>query len=140
MLKVTIKFSWLSFFLMAAACIVFCSCNQKSKSNTDDEAGHLADSLSEARIDSAYVAIKNECDTALLQLAPVLADSLQAGDSGCVKAYFSSRKPFSDADEKVERVVRQLKSDCDSNLLKETYRRVQLLKVPGSPRHKKRKV
>lgn len=119
MLKVTIKFSVYCVF------ILFSGCRQKKQGASEAEILHAADSVSEWRIDSAYAAIKSNCDTLMVHQVPAMVDSLLK-DSALVSRFFDSAAKYTDADKKVEKVIRQLQADCDSNLLKETYRRAQL--------------
>ena len=139
MLKVTIKFTAVVFFLIAGCCVALSACKMGTNREQEDESVQKKDSISEARIDSAYLAINNACDTALLHIVPRLTDSLLRGDSIYLKTFFDSVALYTDADKKVEKVVRQLKADCDSNLLKETYKRVRLLQRPKPRLHKKAK-
>ncbi len=132
MLKVTLKF--------IVYCTVFlflgCSDGQKPPSLTDTQ--HDADSVSEARIDSAYAAIKQNCDTLLVYQVPKMVDSLLK-DSALLQNFFNSGQVYQDADQKVEKVIRQLQADCDSSLLKETYRIARLRQKLKPVRHKKLK-
>lgn len=137
MLKVTIKFSLCSIILFAGCGLLLPGCNSNTNDKPRAEDRQREDSISEARIDSAYAAINNACDTALLNSLPVLADSLMKGDTAYLQTFFDSITLYNDADKKVEKVVRQLKADCDSNLRKETYKRVQLLQKAKRSRHKK---
>lgn len=132
MLNVTIKF--------AVYCIIFLflGCNEPKKEVPELEVLHYTDSTSEARIDSAYAAIRSNCDTLLKYKAPVMADSLQK-DSTSLKKFFDTAL-YTDADKKTERVIRQLQADCDSNLLKETYRIARLRKQAKPVPRKKPKV
>ena len=135
MLKVTIKFTVGSIF----CCVLVLSCGHQQEEN-GDAARHLADSISEARIDSAYRAISDSCDSMQIHKLPQFTDSLMKGDTAYLNAYFDIAVLFRDADEKVEKVVRQLKADCDTNLRRETYKRVQLLQKAKRSQHTKRKV
>jgi hypothetical protein len=130
MLKVTLKFS------IYCAIILFCGCTAGEKPLTGLEIQHIKDSISEARIDSAYAAIKSQCDTLMVYQVPQMVDSLLK-DSALLQHFFDSTKPYSDADKKVEKVIRQLQADCDSNLQKETYRRA-LLQQKTKPVRRKR--
>lgn len=123
MRKVTVN----SLFYCAFFLFLGCRQGKNADSGPDLPALRYADSLSEARIDSAYTAIRSGCDTIVKQKAPWLADSL-VKDSNYLQRYFARLKPYTDADEKVERVVRQLLADCDSSLLRETYRIARLQK------------
>jgi hypothetical protein len=133
MLKVTLKFS---FYCVIVFC---CGCSETGKGRPELEIQHVADSLSEVRIDSAYAAIKSQCDTMMVHQVPLMVDSLLK-DSALLLHFFDTGKLYSDADEKVEKVIRQLKSDCDSSLLKETYRRARLLQKLKPKLRQKRKV
>jgi hypothetical protein len=119
MLKRTIKFAVYCIF------IFFWGCSGGEKTPSALEIQHFQDSFSEARIDSAYAAIKSNCDTMMLYRVPQMVDSFLK-DSALLQTFFDSNNVYSDADKKTEKVIRQLQADCDSNLLKETYRRVQL--------------
>jgi len=128
MLKVTIKFT---------GCLVFClalgvGCGPADDSEQEKDAAlHRADSLSEARIDSAYKAIGDSCDTLRVHLVPGFVDSLMKGDTAYMDEYFNSGTPFIDSNKKVEKIVRQLQADCDSNLRRETFKRMELLRRSG---------
>ena len=67
---------------------------------------------------------------------PQMVDSLLK-DSALVFAFFNTNNLYTDADEKVEKVIRQLQADCDSNLLKETYKRARLRQKLKPVRRKK---
>lgn len=129
MLNVTIKFTVYCLFFS-----VF-GCQAPQNQQTDLSKQHYADSLSEARIDSAYAAIRNNCDSLLQYKAPAMADSLLK-DSSLPEIFFDT-VPYTDPDEKVQRVIRQLKADCDSNLLKETYR-ITRQRQKQKPVHRKK--
>jgi len=133
MLKVTLKFSFY------CVIVLFCGCSETDKARPELEMQRVADSLSEARIDSAYAAIKSQCDTMMVHQVPQMVDSLLK-DSALLQHFFDTGKLYSDADEKVEKVIRQLKADCDSSLLKETYRRARLLQKSKPKQRQKRKV
>ena len=133
MLKVTLK---LSFYCV----IVFCSgCSEAEKAGPGLEIQRVADSLSEARIDSAYAAIKSQCDTLMVYQVPQMVDSLLK-DSALLQTFFDTGKIYTDANKKVEKVVRQLQADCDANLQKETYRRARLQQILKPKQRLKRKV
>lgn len=85
---------------------------------------HHRDSVSEARIDSAYTALNTACDSMMVYRVPRMVDSLLT-DPAWLQTFFDSRKSYGDADKKVEKVIRQLQADCDSSLLKETYRKAR---------------
>ena len=121
MRKVTVN----SLFYCAFFLFLGCRQGKNADSGPDLPALRYADSLSEARIDSAYTAIRSGCDTVVQQKAKALADSL-VKDSNYLQRYFALSKPYTDDDKKVERVVRQLLAECDSSLQKETYRLVRL--------------
>jgi hypothetical protein len=133
MLKVTLNFSF--------CCVIVSvfSCTQAGKEDTGLASQHFKDSVSEARIDSAYQAIKSRCDTLVVHQVPAMVDSLLK-DTALLQHFFDTGKTFVDADKKVEKVVRQLQADCDSNLLKETYRKALLRPKIKPLRHKKQKI
>jgi len=135
MLKVTIKF---------AVCSVFCcalswGCEPQQKRGDGDADRHYTDSISEVRIDSAYRAISDSCDSMRIHKLPQFTDSLMRGDTAFMNNFFDSAVLFHDADQKVEKVVRQLKGDCDTNLRRETYKRARLLLKVKRSLHTKRK-
>ena len=132
MLKRTIKFTVYCVFML------FCGCADGVKEPSPLEIQHEQDSVSEARIDSAYAAIKTACDTLMVYQVPAMVDSLLK-DTALLKTFFDTANTYSDADKKVEKVIRQLKSDCDSSLLKETYKRAQLRQRSKPVRRKKLK-
>ncbi len=119
LLKVTLKFS------IYCVIILFCGCTAGEKPQTELELQHFKDSVSEARIDSAYAIIKSHCDTLMVHLVPQMVDSFLK-DSALLQNYFDTNFVYSDTDKKVEKVIRQLQADCDSSLQKETYRRALL--------------
>lgn len=130
LLKVTLKFS------IYYVIILFGGCTAGEKPQADLEIQHFKDSVSEARIDSAYAIIKSQCDTLLVYQVPKMVDSFLK-DSALLYTFFDSTQLYSDADKKVEKVIRQLQADCDSNLQKETYRRARLLLKAKPVRRKK---
>ncbi len=132
MLKVTLKF--------AAAVLIFLlnACNHNTVVDEKEKNEHIADSLTEAIIDSAYIAINQECDTLMKYRVPVLADSILKGDSLTIKKFSDSICSYKNNNSKIEKVIRQLKADCDANLLKETYKRVQQLQKAKPVRRLKR--
>lgn len=132
MLKVTIKFT------VYCMLFSFLSCNSGENRSPEAEILHYADSVSEKRIDSAYLAITSNCDTLLLYQVPAMVDSLLK-DSLSVYRFFDSSERFTDADKKVEKVIRQLQADCDSSLLTETYKRARLRQKAKPVRHTKAK-
>ena len=123
MLKVTIKF---------LLCLLFCcglnfGCSDAGKDDIEKDAAlHIADSLSEARIDSAYKAITDSCDTLRVHKIPVFVDSLMKGDSAFMNKFFNSEAAFVDSNKKVEKIVRQLQDDCDAALRRETFKKLEL--------------
>jgi len=133
MLKVTIKF--------AVYCAIFwvCGCNAPETGPSEQEIQHYNDSVSELRIDSAYREIKMACDTMMVYQVPKMVDSLLK-DSALLQSFFDSNNIYIDADKKTEKVIRQLKADCDSSLLKETYRRARLQQKLKPKQHTKAKV
>lgn len=118
MLKVTLKFSFY--------CVIFLlrGCAEEKRPPTELELMRSTDSLSEARIDSAYAAIRSNCDTLKVKLVPQMVDSFLK-DSALLQAFFKPADSYSDSNKKVESVIRQLLADCDSSLQKETYRIAQ---------------
>ncbi len=132
MLKVTLKFIFYCVFLL------FCGCWNAVKEPQTLEMQHYNDSVSEARIDSAYIEIRSNCDTMMLYRVPLMVDSFLK-DSALLQTFFDSGKLYSDADKKVEKVIRQLQADCDSSLQKETYRIARLRPKSKPVRHKKLK-
>jgi hypothetical protein len=132
LLKVTLKFN------IYCAIILFYGCAEVEKHQSELALQHIKDSISEARIDSAYAAINSECDTLMVYQVPQMVDSLLK-DPALLKTFFDSTQLFIDADKKAEKVIRQLQADCDSNLQRETYRRA-LLRPKLKPKlHPKRK-
>jgi hypothetical protein len=130
MLKVTLKFSFY--------CVIFLftQCAETEKEPGELEIQRYQDSLSELRIDSAYLAIKSNCDTLMLKHVPQMVDSFLK-DSALLQEFFLPVKSYTDVDKKLERVVRQLQAECDSNLQKETYRRARLQQKSKPVRRKK---
>ncbi len=132
MLKVTLK------FIFYCVIFLFGGCKEAEKQPDDMLIQHYKDSVSEARIDSAYLAIKSNCDTLMRKQMPQMVDSFLK-DSALLKAFLSPAERYSDVDKKVERVVRQLQAECDSNLQKETYRIARLRPKAKKAQHKKLK-
>jgi hypothetical protein len=130
LLKVTLKLS------IYCVIIFFCGCVEGAKPQTDLEIQHIKDSVSEARIDSAYAIIKSQCDTLMLYQVPQMVDSFLK-DAALLQPFFDSAQLYSDADKKVEKVIRQLQADCDASLQKETYRRA-LLRPKAKPVRRKK--
>ena len=133
MLKVTLKFSF------CCVIVFFAGCSGGAENYTELEKQHFNDSVSEARIDSAYSSIRSQCDTLMVHQVPEMVDSLMK-DSASLPNFFRHDSLYVDADKKVEKVIRQLQADCDSNLQKETYRRAQLQQKLKTRQHPKRKV
>jgi hypothetical protein len=124
MLKVTIKFAGFLFFY----CLLGPGCGHPNDNDNDKDAAlHRADSISEAKIDSAYKAIADSCDTLIVHRVPQFADSVMKGDTVYMDKFFAGETLFMDSNKKVERIVRQLQADCDSGLRKEVFKKVQLL-------------
>jgi len=132
MLKRTIK------FIVYCVIILTWGCSDAVKEPSALEIQHSQDSLSEARIDSAYAAIRTACDTMMVYQVPAMVDSFLK-DPALLKRFFDSTHLYSDADKKVEKVIRQLQADCDSSLQKETYRRAQARQRSKPVRRKKLK-
>jgi hypothetical protein len=130
MLKVTLKFSFY------CVIVLFWACSGANRAPTELEMQHAKDSLSEARIDSAYDAIKTQCDTMMVYQVPKMVDSLLK-DSALLQIFFDTNAVYNDADKKVEKIIRQLQADCDSNLLKETYR-IALLRQKLKPKQRQK--
>lgn len=130
LLKVTLKFN------IYCVIILFCGCTAGEKPQTEQEIQDIKDSVSEARIDSAYSAIKSQCDTLMVYQVPKMVDSFLK-DAALLQPFFDSTRLYSDADKKVEKVIRQLQADCDSSLQKETYRRA-LLRPKAKPVRRKK--
>ena len=130
LLKVTLKFS------IYCVIILLCRCTAVENPQTDLKIQHIKDSVSEARIDSAYAVIKSQCDTLMVYQVPQMVDSFLK-DAALLQKFFDSIELYSDADKKVEKVIRQLQADCDSNLQKETYRRALLRPKVKPVRRKK---
>ncbi len=133
MLKVTIKFTG------GLLLLFFLSCNAGNNRKNPEIDTLVADSVSEARIDSAYRAITDSCDSFFVHKVPRLVEMLEHQDSSAVKRLIDTPALFKDANKKIEKVIRQLKADCDSNLLKETYRRWLFLQQAKQKLYKKRK-
>ncbi len=111
---------------------------------------HLADSLSEAAIDSAYASITRNCDTLVASAAKILADSFyrmkevqilkKPSDSTlhAMVVKLAEKQSINPVNwrhypvemDKVNKVIARLREDCDTSLLKETY--IQVLKQRGS--------
>lgn len=132
MLKVTLKFG---FYCVIVLCW---GCSGADKKMPELEIQRVKDSVSEARIDSAYAAIKKQCDTLMIQQVPRMVDSL-VKDSALLLHFFDTAKLYTDADEKTEKVIRQLQAECDSSLLQETYRRARLQQKSKPVRRQQRK-
>ncbi len=133
MLKVTIKYIFYCVFLLLSGCL------ERKEDSTEQEILHAKDSVSELRIDSAYIKIKKDCDTLMVYGVPKMVDSFLK-DTASLQSFFDKTKVYNDADKKVEKVIRQLQADCDSNLLKETYKRARLRQKLKPWRHTKAKV
>lgn len=132
MLKVTLNFIFYCVFFL------FAGCGEGKVDNDVQEDLHIKDSVSESRIDSAYAEIKRDCDTMMVYRVPQMVDSFLK-DSALLQSFFNKNNLYRDADKKVEKVIRQLQADCDSNLLKETYKIVRLRQKAKPKRHTKAK-
>ena len=130
MLKVTLKFSFY------CVIILLCGCGAGEKPERELKIQHIKDSVSEARIDSAYTSIKSQCDTLMVNQVPEMVDSFLK-DAALLHFFFDSTAVYRDADKKVEKVIRQLQAECDSNLQRETYRRA-LLRLKAKPLQRKK--
>ena len=133
-LKVCIKFS-----LGICLLLNVLACNNVQVNEEEQIKQHFTDSIAEIRIDSANRAIASECDTLMKYKVPELVTALLKKDSLFVERFSDSLCNYTDSVPRAEKVIRQLKVDCDSSLLKETYKRVQLLqKVKLPSPYKKR--
>jgi len=125
MLKVTIKLPLWPFFCW----VLSEGCGHADDNRNDKDAAlHIADSLSEARIDSAYKAITDSCDTLKVHMVPRFVDSLMHGDTVYMDEFFNKEPIFIDSNKKVEKIVRQLQADCDSGLRREAFKRMEKIK------------
>ena len=105
----------------------------------EEKTENAADAVAESRIDSAFSAITKACDSLLVHKVPEMIERLKVHDSTVLQQFIDSTTLYKGENKKVERVIRQLKADCDSSLLKETYRRWRLLQGQGPHRYKKKK-
>jgi hypothetical protein len=133
LLKVTLKFG------IYCGIVIFSGCSEGEKPATVQEMQRIKDSISEARIDSAYARIKDRCDTLMVHQVPQMVDSLLK-DSALLQTFFDSTQLFIDTDKKVEKVIRQLLADCDASLQRETYRIARLRQKAKPVRRIKKKV
>ncbi len=133
LLKVTLK------FIFYCGIVLFGGCSGADKVPAELAIQRVADSLSEVRIDSAYAAIKSKCDTLRVHQVPQMVDSLLK-DSALLQHFFDTADLYQDADKKVEKIIRLLQADCDSNLLRETYRIARLRQKLKLRQRAKRKV
>ena len=106
----------------------------REKEKMLEEALRREDSLSEVRIDSANISIKNECDTLLKYKVPALADAVIKKDTFSIRQFSDSLCTYHDKNRKVEKVILRLKADCIASLLKETYKRARKLQKAGLKR------
>ncbi len=109
------------------------ACNGTAIDSYNEVATARLDSISEAIIDSAYIATNRNCDSLLLNQVPVWTKEVQQKDSSHLLAFTDSMQLYSNAVPKVEKVIRQLKKDCATNLRSETYKRVYQLQKLKSP-------
>jgi hypothetical protein len=109
------------------------ACNGTAIDSSNDIATARLDSLSEAIIDSAYIATNRDCDSLLLHQVPVWTKEVQQKDSSHLLAFTDSMQLYNNTVPKVEKVIRQLKADCATNLRTETYKRVYQLQKLKSP-------
>ena len=130
LLKVTLKFN------IYCIIILQCGCTEGENQQTELQIQQNKDSVSEARIDSAYASIKNQCDTLMVYEVPQMVDSFLK-DPALLQKFFDTNFVYYDTDKKVEKVIRQLRADCDSSLQKETYRRALLLQKVKPVRRKR---
>ncbi len=75
----------------------------------------------------------------MVHQVPQMVDSLLK-DPAFLQHFFDTADLYQDANKKVEKIIRQLQADCDSNLLKETYRIAQLRQKLKPQQRVKRKV
>jgi len=115
LLKVTLKLC-ISFVI-----IFFYSCTPGERAKQELEKQRIQDAVAEARIDSAYAAVKRKCDSLRVYQLPQMVDSFLK-DSALLQTFFDSTIMYTDADKKVEKVIRRLQADCIASLQKETYR------------------
>lgn len=98
------------------------------------DAETLKDAAFEHIIDSFNVIINTNCQRALQEEVPVLAEKIIKGDSLAILYYFQNKEKYTDSISKIQKVITALQEECDSSLLKETYRRVrQLQKLKQKP-------
>jgi hypothetical protein len=130
LLKVTLKFP--------IYCVIFffSGCSENEKAEQELEIQRKQDLVTEARIDSAYRSIKSQCDSLMAFRVPQMVDSFLK-DSALLQNFFDSTLLYSDADKKVEKVIRSLQSDCEVSLQKETYRIARLRQKAKPVRHKR---
>jgi hypothetical protein len=93
----------------------------------------------EARIDTVYPLMTAWCDSLIAQRLPVMVDSVlrlspPLSDSG---ALVYQQKYWPDTTmpaglTKAEKIIRELRWDCYTNLLRETYKTVLRLRQQGS--------
>lgn len=119
MLKVTLKFS------VNCVIVLLFGCSGGKREPDIQENVHYADSVSEARIDVAYESVTRACDSLMTVRVPQMADALRK-DPAFQISFFDTAHLYTDSNEKVEKVIRQLQADCEANLLKETYKRARL--------------
>lgn len=129
-LNVTLKFAFCCVFFLPGGC------KDGDEELTEAERLHKADSVSEARIDSAYAAIRMACDTLMIYQVPQMVDSFLK-DTTLLQAFLNKNNLYSSTDKKAEKVIRQLQADCDVSLQRETYRRA-LLRQKLKPRRRKK--
>jgi len=110
-------------FVTAATLLPACKDNNV---HTKERTLQMSDSLTELKIDSAYKAITDRCDTLMVKLVPLMVDTLLKNDSCRLNIFFDTQAIHT-GDAKADKVIAQLRADCDSSLLKETYKRRLLL-------------
>lgn len=132
LLKVTLK------LCICFVIIFFYSCTPGERVRQELEIQRLKDAVAEARIDSAYAAVKISCDSMLVYQVPQMVDSF-IKDSALLQTFFDTTLMFTDADKKVEKVIRRLQADCDASLQKETYRIARQRQRSKPLRHKQQK-
>lgn len=133
-IKETIKFTGLLLIVF-----IINACNNHNGMADMQKKQQFTDSVTEARIDSFYKITLAECDTLKKYKVPQLAQLLLQKDTAAFQRFNDSLCFFRDSVAKVQKVVQQLKLECDSNLIKETFALTQQLKQakPKQPTKKK---
>jgi hypothetical protein len=122
-----------------AIMVTISACDNNNGRMRETEQG-FKDSVAESLIDSANFAIAGECDTLMKYKVPVLVKAVTSKDSLTVKIFSDSLCAYKNPIVRVEKIIGQLKADCNANLLKETYRRVQQLQKSEQSKQRIKKV